>query len=273
MCHSGSCQNDLGTRAGKRTTDGMRRPGCHQPAGHHHVHGVCIIQSHSHHKFLPQHSATHRESCVQFVFRVLMARLNNFLSHNSCLHKTGMYSKRHGSCLSIQPARRIKGRLVFYPSGNRLGFLVCVMSNQHTSSEGQCCHYRFTAAGATQSDNVVLPVCCTVMKWGQHNHTMTTTLRGLCLLRVLSEVLIYSPAHTLFLTACKCRPGHFKEWSKLWFICLLKKWLSSQSDTVWCPLVQKRVTSFLPYSTVICMCRASWEHNWNSQLSFTCTRK
>lgn len=90
MCHSGFCQNVLGTRAGKRTTDGTRRPGCHRPAGHHLVHGVCIIQSHSRHKFLPKHSATHGEGCVQFVFRLLMARLYSFLSHSSQLHETGM---------------------------------------------------------------------------------------------------------------------------------------------------------------------------------------
>lgn len=51
---------------------------------------------------------------------------------------------------------------------------VCVESNRHASSEGQSCHYKYTAAAETQPDNAVEPVTCSVtVKWGQHNDNVT----------------------------------------------------------------------------------------------------
>lgn len=162
VCQSGCCQNVLGTRTGKRKADGTIRLGGLRPAGRCLVQGVCISWSRSNHKSLPQYLIVlcHPQCvcCVQFgLVVVMMSCLTGFLLHNVRFLPDKPHQTWHPSLTWNRPPAEMhhsvsqpcQGRVVFYPSGNRSGFLVCVTSNQHTSSEGQSCHYKWAVTDET----------------------------------------------------------------------------------------------------------------------------
>lgn len=153
VCQSVSSKNVLGTRTGERQTDGTIRSGRHRPTLCYLVQqGVCSRRSRLDDKSLPQYLIVlchpRCASCTDEFVVVMMARLTGFLLHDELFlpdkpHQTWHPSltQQASSSRHITQSVRDVGRVVFLPVWQPPRILVCLMSNQNTSSEVQSCHY------------------------------------------------------------------------------------------------------------------------------------